>query len=55
MEVYRALQRMPEASDPNNEVGAQFLAMKRELRKLRGRPRKRRKGRGKTRRGPEPE
>jgi hypothetical protein len=55
MEVYRTLGRMPEASDPNTEVGAQFLAMKRELRKLRGRPRKRRKGRGRTRRGPDPE
>jgi hypothetical protein len=55
MEVYRALKRLPEASDPNTEVGAQLLAMKRELRKLRGRPRKRRKGRGKTRRGSDPE
>ena len=55
MEVYRALQRLPEASDPTSEVGAQLLVMKRELRKLRGRPRKRRKGRGRTRRGPEPE
>ena len=45
MEIYRELKRMPEASDPNSEVGAQVLAMKRELRKLRGRPRKRRKGR----------
>jgi hypothetical protein len=45
MEVYRELKRLPEASDPNSEVGAQVLAMKRELRKLRGRPRKRRKGR----------
>lgn len=45
MEVYRELKRMPEASDPNSEVGAQVLAMQRELRKLRGRPRKRRKGR----------
>jgi hypothetical protein len=43
MEVYRALKRMPEAADPNSEIGAQVLAMKRELRKLRGRPRKRRK------------
>ena len=54
MEVYRALKRLPEASDPTSEVGAQLLAMKRELRKLRGRPRKRRKGRGRTRRGPDP-
>jgi hypothetical protein len=45
MEVYRELKRMPEASDPNSEIGAQVLVMKRELRKLRGRPRKR-KGRG---------
>jgi hypothetical protein len=45
MEVYRELKRMPEASDPNSEIGAQVLTMKRELRKLRGRPRKR-KGRG---------
>jgi hypothetical protein len=52
MEVYRELKRLPEASDPNTEVGAQVLAMKRELRKLRGRPRKRRKGRGKTTGGP---
>ena len=43
MEVYRTLKRMPEASDPNSEIAAQILAMKRELRKLRGRPRKRRK------------
>ena len=55
MEVYRELKRLPEASDPNSEVGAQVLVMKRELRKLRGRPRKRRKGRGGTSRGPEPE
>lgn len=48
MEVYRELKRLPEASDPNTEVGAQVLAMKRELRKLRGRPRKRRKGRAKA-------
>src|SRR5687768_13797688 len=48
MEVYRELKRLPEASDPNTEVGAQVLSMKRELRKLRGRPRKRRKGRGRT-------
>ena len=48
MEVYRALKRLPEASDPDSEVGAQILAMKRELRKLRGRPRKRGKGRGKA-------
>jgi hypothetical protein len=54
MEVYRALQRLPEAADPTSDVAAQLLSMKRELRKLRGRPRKRRKGRGKTRRGPEP-
>ena len=53
MEVYRELKRMPEASDPNSEISAQVLAMKRELRKLRGRPRKR-KGRGGSR-GPEPE
>lgn len=45
MEVYRALKRMPEAADPNSEVGAQVVAMKRELRKLRGRPRRRRKPR----------
>jgi hypothetical protein len=55
MDVYRALKRLPEASDPNSEVGAQLLSMKRELRKLRGRPRKRRKGRGKARRDPDPE
>lgn len=52
MEAYRAFKRLPEASDPNSEVAAQILAMKRELRKLRGRPRKRRKGRGKTGQGP---
>ena len=55
MEVYRALKRLPEASDPDSEVGAQLLSMKRELRKLRGRPRRRRKGRGKTSRGLDPE
>jgi hypothetical protein len=55
MEVYRELKRMPEASNPNSEIGAQVLAMKRELRKLRGRPRKRRKGRGGTTRGGDPE
>ena len=55
MEVYRALKRLPEASDPTSDVAAQLLSMKRELRKLRGRPRKRRKGRGRTRRGPDPE
>jgi hypothetical protein len=54
MEAYREFKRMPEASDPDSEIGAQVLAMKRELRKLRGRPRKRRKGRGKTSRGPDP-
>src|SRR5436190_890306 len=43
MEIYRILKRMPEASDPNSEIAAQILSMKRELRKLRGRPRKRRK------------
>jgi hypothetical protein len=48
MEAYRELKRLPEASDPTSEVGAQVLAMKRELRKLRGRPRKRRKGGGRT-------
>jgi len=47
MEVYRELKRLPEASDPDSEVGAQVLAMKRELRKLRGRSRKRRKARAK--------
>jgi hypothetical protein len=47
MEVYRELKRLPEASDPNSEVGAQVLAMKRELRKLRGRRRNRRKGKAK--------
>ena len=55
MEVYRELKRLPEASDPNSDVAAQILAMKRELRKLRGRPRKRRKGRGKTTPGSDPE
>jgi hypothetical protein len=45
MEVYRALKRTPEAADPNSEIGAQVLAMKRELRQLRGRPRRRRKRR----------
>ena len=54
MEIYRKLKRMPEASDPNSEVGVQVVAMKRELRKLRGRPRKR-KGRGKANGGPDPE
>ena len=55
MEVYRELKRMPEASDPNSEIGAQVLAMTRELRKLRGRPRKRRKRRGRTSGGADPE
>jgi hypothetical protein len=55
MEVYRALKRLPEASDPNSDVAVPLLSMKRELRKLRGRPRKRRKGRGRTRRGADPE
>jgi hypothetical protein len=55
MEMYRAFKRLPEASDPNSDVAAQLLSMKRELRKLRGRPRKRRKGRGRTRRGLGPE
>jgi hypothetical protein len=55
MEAYRAFKRMPEASDPNSEIGAQVLAMKRELRKLRGRPRKRLKGPGKTSPGQDPE
>ena len=55
MEVYRELKRLPEASDPDSEVAAQILTMKRELRKLRGRPRKRRKGRGKTTPGSDPE
>jgi hypothetical protein len=45
MEVYRTLKRMPEAADPTSEIAVQILAMKRELRKLRGRPRKRRKRR----------
>ena len=54
MEVYRELKRMPEASDPNSEIGVQVLAMKRELRKLRGRPRKR-KGRGGGNGGLDPE
>jgi hypothetical protein len=53
MEVYRELKRMPEASDPNSEIGAQVLAMKRELRKLRGRPRKRRSKRTTGGRDPE--
>jgi predicted CopG family antitoxin len=53
MDVYRALKRLPEASDPDSDVAAQLLSMKRELRKLRGRPRKRK--RGKTRQGPDPE
>ncbi|HEX7151629.1 MAG TPA: hypothetical protein VF618_09095 [Thermoanaerobaculia bacterium] len=44
MEVYHALKRLPEANDPTTEVGAQVLSMKRELRKLRGRPKKRGKG-----------
>jgi len=55
MEAYREFKRMPEASDPTSEIGAQVLAMKRELRKLRGRPRKRRKGRRKTSRGQDPQ
>ena len=45
MEVYRTLKRMPEAADPNSEIAVQIVAMKRELRKLRGRGRRRRKGR----------
>lgn len=45
MEVYQMLKRMPEAADPNSEIAAQITSMKRELRKLRGRPRRRRKGR----------
>jgi len=44
LEVYRALKRMPEAADPESEIGAQVLSMKRELRRVRG-PRKRRKKR----------
>ena len=55
MDVYRKLKRLPEASDPDSEVGAQVLAMKRELRKLRGRPRKRRKAKGKMPAGPDRE
>lgn len=55
MEAYRQLKRLPEAADPNSEIGAQVLAMKRELRKLRGRPRKRRKGRGNASGGADPE
>ncbi|HEX9982156.1 MAG TPA: hypothetical protein VGF69_02735 [Thermoanaerobaculia bacterium] len=55
MEVYRELKRMPEASDPTTEIGAQVLSMKRELRKLRGRPRKRGKGRGKANDGADAE
>lgn len=45
MEIYQALKRMPEAADPTSEIGAQVLAMKRELRKLRGRPRRGRRRR----------
>jgi hypothetical protein len=43
MEVYRRLKQLPEAADPNSEVAAQITAMKKELRKLRGRPRRRRR------------
>lgn len=43
MEIYRSLKRLPEASDATSEVAVQILAMKRELRRLRGRPRKRRR------------
>lgn len=39
METYYQLRRMPEAADPNSEIGAQVMAMKKELRKLRGRRR----------------
>jgi predicted RNase H-like nuclease (RuvC/YqgF family) len=46
MEIYQALKRLPAAADPNSEIGAQVLAMKRELRKLRGRPRRGRRRRG---------
>lgn len=40
MGVYRALRQLPEASDPNSEIAKQIVAMKRELRQLRGRRRR---------------
>jgi hypothetical protein len=43
MEFYRVLKEMPEAADPTSEIGAQVVAMKRQLRKLRGRRRRGRK------------
>jgi len=43
MEMYRRLRQLPEAADPDSEVAAQITAMKKELRKLRGRPRRRRR------------
>ena len=45
MDLYRALKRLPEAADPESEVGAEVLSMKRELRQARGRPRRKRKRR----------
>ena len=51
LEVYYLFKRMPEAADPTTEIGAQVLAMKKELRKLRGRRRvmpRSRKGRKKA-------
>jgi hypothetical protein len=44
MDVYRQLQRLPAAKDPDSEVAVQIESMKRELRKLRGRRRRRAKG-----------
>lgn len=41
LDVYRELKQLPEASDPTSEVAVQVLGMKRELRKVRGRSRKR--------------
>jgi len=38
-----ACERLPEASDPDSEIAAGLQEMKRDLRKLRGRPRKRQK------------
>lgn len=40
LECYWILKRMPDAKDPNSEIAVQILSMKKELRKLRGRSRK---------------
>ena len=55
MDLYRKLLRFPEASDPNSEVGAEVLVLKRELRKLRGRPTEAAEGARKANGGPDPE